>query len=110
MNNLEEICMQLITFAGSAKSSYIEAMTQARYGELDRARDLISKGKDAYSKCHEIHQQMFTENFNLDESMKTILLVHAEDQMMASETICILAEEIIKSYERIINLENKGES
>ena len=50
---------------------------------------------------------MFTKDFKIEKPMQNILLMHAEDQMMACETIYILATELMESYARIENLENK---
>ena len=40
----------------------------------------------------------------------SLILVHAEDQLMSAESFKIIAEEMIASYERIIELENKLEN
>lgn len=106
-DKIEEICMQLITYAGVAKSSYVQAMYEKRNGKGENALKLLKEGQKAYSQCHKIHQKMFTEKYKLDDSMKTILLMHAEDQMMSCETIYIMASELIECYSRIEKLEEK---
>lgn len=106
-STLENVCMQLITYAGIAKSSYIEAMAERRSGNKNSANKLLKEGQTAYNECHKIHQKMFGEQYEIEDSLQNVLLMHAEDQMMACETIYILASELMKCYERIENLENK---
>ncbi len=107
LGDLEEVCMQLITFAGVTKSAYVEAMAERRAGNKDKALKLLKEGKESFAQCHKIHQQMFTRDFKIEKPMQNILLMHAEDQMMACEIIYILATELMESYARIENLENK---
>lgn len=107
VGDLEETCMQLITFAGMTKSSYVEAISQRRAGNEKKALELIKEGKESFVQCHEIHQQMFTKNYEIKSPIQNLLLMHAEDQMMACEIIYILATELMESYARIENLENK---
>ena len=108
LGDLEEVCMQLITFAGVSKSSYVEAMAERRAGNKEKALDLLKEGKESYAQCHKIHQQIFTREYKIDNPIKNLLLMHAEDQMMACETIYILATELMESYARIENLEKRG--
>ena len=107
LGDLEETCMQLITFAGATKSAYVEAMSERRAGNEEKALELIKEGKETYAQCHKIHQQMFTSEHKMENSMQTLLLMHAEDQMMSCETIYVLANEIMQCYAMIENLENK---
>ena len=45
-----------------------------------------------------------------DNKQERLILVHAEDQLMSAESFKIIAEEMIASYERIIELEKKLEN
>ena len=44
MEELELICFQLITFAGEAKSAYMNAIQRAKLGYYEEAENLIQEG------------------------------------------------------------------
>ena len=59
---------------------------------------------------HEVHFELIQKEAQGVEVGGSLILVHAEDQLMSAESFKIIAEEMIASYERIIELENKLEN
>ena len=43
-----EVCFQIITYVGTAKSMYIDAIQLARQGEFEQAKDRIKLGEEAF--------------------------------------------------------------
>lgn len=112
MESLEQIIMSLIVAAGDAKSNYIEAIQEAKEGNIVAANELLKKGKNSALVSHKTHAMLLQESTK-DGFTIPLLLLHAEDQMMSCEAICIMAEEIIELYqqnqllnERVSTLEN----
>lgn len=101
MNELEQISFTIIASVGTAKSNFMEAMYAARKGEYDKARALIEEGEAHRIKGHEAHFELIQKEANGESVAIGILLMHAEDQLMASETIKIMAEEFIHNYSEI---------
>ena len=50
-----EVCFQIITYVGTAKSMYIDAIQLARQGEFEQAKDRIKQGEEALSLIHIFH-------------------------------------------------------
>ena len=101
MENYEMVCFQIISAVGTARSCYVEAIQEAKAGNIERARALIKEGDEAGIQGHHAHMGMIQQEAS-GESVKTgLLLMHAEDQLMASETIKIMAEEFIDLYEKL---------
>ena len=86
MEELELVCFQIISFAGEARSAYMGAIQTAKQGNYE-----------------EIHKEAAGEM----EQTPNLLLIHAEDQLMAAETCKILAVELMDAYRRISILEAK---
>ena len=80
MEGIELVCFKMISALGAAKSSFMEAIQEAKLGNFDKARNCIEEG---------------------DPVTLSLLLVHAEDQLMSAEFLKITAEEIIALYERL---------
>ena len=107
MEGLELACFQIISEAGVAKSSYIEAMREARKCSFEKAKECIEEGEEAFLKGHTVHAQLIKQELSSEQGAPNLLLVHAEDQLMSAEICKIFAEELIVTYGRIAFLESK---
>lgn len=99
--DMEEVCFQIIANVGMAKSMYIEAIGKAKEGDLDGARELIKQGSDAFVEEHNVHLQLLANDAGGKSVEFSMLLMHAEDQLMGAETFRIVAEDFIDVYERL---------
>ncbi len=107
MEMLELACFQIISEAGIAKSSYIQAIKEAKNGEFEKAKACIKEGEAAFVEGHNVHGKLIQQETGGEQVIPDLLLIHAEDQLMSVETCKILADELIETYERIAFLENK---
>lgn len=97
----EELIFELISAAGTAKSCYMEAVSLAKSGDFEGASEKMEEGEQIFIKGHQCHAEMLAEAANQTEEAANLILVHAEDQMMAAETIKLMAEEMIELYRRL---------
>ena len=97
----QETAFQIIATVGSAKSQYIEAIQKAKDGDIAGAKALIESGNKDFNEGHTAHlsllQQSAIDNKNVTFSL---ILVHAEDQLMQAESFRIIAEDFIDVYEK----------
>lgn len=105
MKELEQLCFELISHAGLARSSYIEAIQQAKEGDFTNAEKSMKAGRDQYALGHDVHFDLIRNEAEDEHIEIPLLLVHAEDQMMSAEAFGIIAGELIDSYRKIIRLE-----
>ena len=101
MEDLELICFQIISHAGTAKSNYIEAMAKATDGDFKKASELINEGIEEYRLAHKAHSSLITEEASGNKVEVGLLLMHAEDQLITTEVIKIVAEENIQLLKEI---------
>ncbi len=107
VEGLEMICFQIISNVGGARSSYIEAIQKAKQGDFEGARACMEAGQQQFLAGHEAHFELLQKEAQGQAVGGSLILVHAEDQLMSAEGFKIIAEEMIASYERIIELEKK---
>ena len=105
MEDLELLSFNIISAVGTAKSRYVQAMYLAEKGDFDENREKIKEGEESFVKGHEAHASLIQKEACGEKTVPTILLMHAEDQLMNAETTKIMAEEIIKLSQRIKKLE-----
>lgn len=99
--DMEEICFQIIASVGSAKSQYIEAISKAQEGDFEAARGLIESGSQDFLNGHNVHLQLLTNDAGGRSVQFSMLLMHAEDQLMEAETFRVVAENFIDVHERL---------
>ena len=104
MDGLELVSFKIISAVGMAKSSFIEAMKVAANGEFDAARAKSKEG-ESFNGGHLAHSELIQQEASGNHVVPSILLMHAEDQLMSAETIKVMALEIIRLNERVKALE-----
>ena len=96
-NIYESICFQIISYAGTAKSCFLEAIEEAKTGS--DYTSLLKEGNDAFQKASEIHHQALQKDTNHELELG-LLLMHAETILSSAETIPDLANTIIMLIEK----------
>lgn len=102
MVNVEAIsiqAMQIIAFAGSAKSCYVEALRAFRQGNNETYNQKMEEGQQHFTDAHHAHLSLLSEEMQKNEPQITLLLAHAEDQLMAAETIHLLISELVATLQ-----------
>lgn len=109
VEGLEMICFQIISNVGSARSNYIDAIQKAKQGDFEGAEECLKTGQELFLKGHEAHFELIQKEAQGEAVGGSLILVHAEDQLMSAEGFKIIATEMIESYKRIVELEKKLE-
>lgn len=104
MDELEQICFEIISYVGTAKSCYVNSIAKAKEGDFDAAADLVKQGDEAYAAGHDVHMQLLTSEANGERKGTPLLLLHAEDQMASAETCKLMAQNFAKVYRELLEL------
>ena len=98
---LENLIMELLVHAGSARSHALAALRQARADDFDAAETSQQAARVAIGAAHRLQ----TELIGLDEGSGklpvTLIVVHAQDHLMNAMVIQDLAADIIALYRRL---------
>ncbi|NMB58143.1 MAG: PTS lactose/cellobiose transporter subunit IIA, partial [Chloroflexi bacterium] len=98
--DLEKYCFELISYAGEARSLVFEALNEAKDGNIAKAKELIGESRKPGVEAHRIQMQLLTLEARGEDPGASVLLVHAQDLLMASTTERDLGEFIIDLMER----------
>ncbi|MDR1033359.1 MAG: PTS lactose/cellobiose transporter subunit IIA [Bifidobacteriaceae bacterium] len=98
---LAEISFQIIANVGTAKSMYIQAVQKAKEGDFEGAEKDIDEGDSIFVNGHHAHADLVAKEAGGEAVVPILLLVHAEDQLMAAETVKILCLEVIELYKKL---------
>lgn len=101
MEGLELICFQIIANSGGAKSAYMQAIQEAKNGNFEEAEKQIAQGDEFMTMGHGPHAELIQKEAAGEPAPVSLLLLHAEDQMMGAEQFKVLALEMIDLYKRL---------
>ena len=107
MKNIEMTMIEIVSKAGCAKSKYIEAISLAKEYKFGLAYESIEEGSKFLIDAHNIHADLIQKEAGGEKTNVSLIVLHAEDQLMSAETFKIIANEFIESYKKIQKLENK---
>lgn len=86
------ISFEIIASAGEARSLAFEALKAAKKDDFDKAYDLLKQSQDAGLAAHHEQMALISKEASGDHVPVDVVLVHAQDHLMAS----MLAQELIK--------------
>lgn len=101
MEELELICFHIISHVGNARSSYIEAIHLAQNGRYGEAEEKLKEGEASFIEGHHAHARLIQQEAGGTHTAVTLLLVHAEDQLMSAEAFCTIAKEFISLHKKV---------
>ena len=95
MDQQEQIVINLIVNAGSARSSAIEAIQYAK------AEESLGNAKEAVNEAHHSQTEMIQAEIRGEKAPLSLLMVHAQDHLMTSLLCIDLAQEFVDVYKKI---------
>ncbi|MBA4603432.1 PTS lactose/cellobiose transporter subunit IIA [Thermoactinomyces sp. AMNI-1] len=103
MEEMESVCFGIITHAGTARSLLMEAIREAREGNHSEAGKKLTEAGGHFARAHQVHARLIQTEVQGDHVSFSLLLIHAEDQLMSAKTIKHLARELVCIYKRLEN-------
>ena len=103
MDEQEQIVINLIVNAGSARSSAIEAIQYAKAGDMEKANECLQQAKESVNEAHHSQTEMIQAEIRGEKTPLNLLMVHAQDHLMTSLVVIDLAQEFIDIYEKVNN-------
>ena len=101
MTNIEQVSFEIISTVGMARSLFIEAIHCAKEQDFKQAQEKIEEGQAYFIQGHHAHFGLIQQEADdHQEPVKiTLILMHAEDQLMRAEAFGILAQEFVDLYQ-----------
>ncbi|GGB43266.1 PTS lactose/cellobiose transporter subunit IIA [Virgibacillus dakarensis] len=100
--SLNTIAFQIISNVGSAKSLAMEALYAAKRSDFALAEEKLVESKKYFVEGHKVHASLIQKEAAGDKVEFSLLFMHAEDQLMSTETITELVKEMIEMYKKIV--------
>lgn len=95
LEKLSATAMEIITYSGVAKSTYIQAMQFAKQHRFEEAQQKLDEGDSYLKQAHAQHMGLLQSEAEKNEPQVSMLVLHAEDQFMSCETIKIMVMDLM---------------
>ena len=79
----------------------MEAISMAKKGQVEEARQLLSDARGEINKAHKHQTTLITAEANGEKNEISVLLIHSQDHLMNGMTVLDMASEFIDLYEVI---------
>ena len=87
MKDLELVAFEMISEIGTAKTLFMEALDLAEKGNFNEAEEKMIEGKKNLTNAHKPHIGLIQDEANGENVQFSLLLMHAEDQLMTTEIL-----------------------
>lgn len=97
---IEELIFEIISHTGEARGLIFDSLKAARSGEFEKAKELMDKSDEEMKVAHNFQTKLIQEEINGDLKV-SLLMVHAQDQLMTAMSEQQLITEMIEMYKEI---------
>lgn len=97
----EQLIMNLIVDAGSARSYAMQAIAQAKSGDIDGAREVLTQANEDIARAHSVQTDLIQNEAKGNKTEIDLFMVHAQDHIMTAILAKDMAGEMIDLYEKI---------
>lgn len=101
LEELSQVAFQIITNAGEAKSEAMLAIYDAKDNKIKEAKIKLEKANKLINVASEAHFELIQSEAQGNKIDIPLILMHAEDQLLSTQTLILLAEEFVALYEKI---------
>ena len=101
--------MQIIAYAGNAKSLCMEAMQDAFKRDFKKAEETVTQAKQSLAEAHEAHTGLLVNAANGRAFEPSPILIHAQDHFMGASLSVDLIEMMIEMQREIAELKEARE-
>jgi PTS system cellobiose-specific IIA component len=99
----EEVAFQLIAHAGEARSCVFDALNKALAEDWAGVESCLQSSSDHLVEAQKVHMTLLQKEARGESVAPSILLVHAQDILMAAMTEKDLSEKIIELHRALLS-------
>ena len=97
---MEMTTIEIVAYAGDARTKYIQALNAANNKEYDKAKELILEGNELVAEAHKVQTKMLQMEASGESVEVGFLTVHAQDHLMTVVLLRDIINNFIELYKR----------
>ena len=97
-DDMAMIAMEIVAYAGDARTKYLQAMDAISEKNFDKANALIKEGDDLILSAHNQQTELITKEAASEEVEISFLTVHAQNHLMTAMLLSDMCKRFIKMF------------
>lgn len=97
----QDIIMEIILCGGNSRSESMEAIMEAKKGNIEAARKHLKIASDELTAIHKVQTGLIQNEAAGKKTEISLLMIHAQDHLMNAITFKDMASEFVDLYEKI---------
>ncbi|MDF2565347.1 MAG: lacF [Massilibacillus sp.] len=98
---IEMITVEIIAYAGDARSKYVGALAAANDADYAKAEKLIQEGNELITEAHNTQTKILQMEASGENIKVNFLTVHAQDHLMTVMLLRDLVKNFINLYKKV---------
>ncbi|GLC29687.1 PTS lactose/cellobiose transporter subunit IIA [Clostridium omnivorum] len=100
---MEQEIFEIISHGGDARGFAYDALKAAREKEIQKAVELLKRAQDELDLAHNTQTKLIQAELNGEDLKMSLLMVHAQDQLMTAIAEKNLIEQMVEMLKIIHN-------
>lgn len=100
---MEQEIFEIISHGGDARGFAYDALKAAREKEIEKAVELLKRAQDELDLAHNTQTKLIQAELNGEDLKMSLLMVHAQDQLMTAIAEKNLIEQMVEMLKIIHN-------
>ncbi|WP_426355120.1 PTS lactose/cellobiose transporter subunit IIA [Exiguobacterium sp. R-39] len=96
---IEQVAFMMILHSGNARSTIREAIEVYKEGTFEEFDQLMTSARSQLQEAHQVHFSQVQKEANGEPTTLSLLLLHAEDHLMSTQTMLDLTSGLIELME-----------
>ena len=101
IEELEFTTLEIVAYAGDARSKYIQALNFANEGKFDEAENLIKEASEFIDEAHKTQTKMIQMEAAGEKIPMSFLTVRAQDHLMTVMLLRDMVQNFINLYKKV---------
>ncbi|WP_160673286.1 PTS lactose/cellobiose transporter subunit IIA [Clostridium sp. C8-1-8] len=97
---MEMVTIEIVAYAGDARTCYVQALNAANAGDFDKASALVTEGNGLIAEAHKVQTKMLQMEASGEAVEVGFLTVHAQDHLMTVVLLRDIISNFIELYKR----------
>lgn len=94
-NELVTAAMQIILHAGNARNEALDALSEAKKFNFEKANELLENARNSITQAHKAQTKVIQNEANGHSYEYSLLFNHAQDTLMTINSEILIAKELI---------------
>lgn len=102
---MENDVMQIIVYAGNARSLAMQSIRTSKQGKMSEAKEMLQEAENNLKEAHHVHAKILSSSAEDPSSFElNLFVVHGEDHLMSAVTTIDLAKEFMDVHDELHQL------